>query len=57
MPVFEDHKDPFDRRFVAQGLAEPLILLTGDAKLAQNGTNQSPHDNNRSNSRTLPLQA
>ncbi|MGA7980050.1 MAG: type II toxin-antitoxin system VapC family toxin [Chromatiaceae bacterium] len=38
LPVFEDHKDPFDRLLVAQSLTEPLILLTGDPKLAQYGT-------------------
>ncbi|MCQ1550254.1 MAG: type II toxin-antitoxin system VapC family toxin [Candidatus Accumulibacter phosphatis] len=33
----EDHRDPFDRRLVAQSLSEPLILLTADAKLAKYG--------------------
>jgi PIN domain nuclease of toxin-antitoxin system len=38
LPVFNDHKDPFDRLLVAQALSEPLILLTADAKLARYGT-------------------
>lgn len=38
LPVYPDHKDPFDRLLVAQSLAEPLILLTVDAKLARYGT-------------------
>lgn len=38
LPVFEDHKDPFDRLLVAQSLAEPLILLSADAKLARYGS-------------------
>jgi PIN domain nuclease of toxin-antitoxin system len=29
------HRDPFDRMLVAQSMAEPLILLTNDAILAQ----------------------
>jgi PIN domain nuclease of toxin-antitoxin system len=37
MPLFADHKDPFDRLLVAQSLSEPLILLTVDAKLARYG--------------------
>jgi PIN domain nuclease of toxin-antitoxin system len=37
LPVFTDHKDPFDRLLVAQSLSEPLILLTVDAKLARYG--------------------
>jgi PIN domain nuclease of toxin-antitoxin system len=35
LPVFADHKDPFDRLLVAQSLTEPLMLLTADAKLAR----------------------
>jgi PIN domain nuclease of toxin-antitoxin system len=31
------HKDPFDRMLVAQGLAEPLVLLTNDAVLGGYG--------------------
>ena len=31
------HKDPFDRMLVAQGLAEPLVLLTNDGVLADYG--------------------
>ena len=38
LPVFADHKDPFDRLLVAQSLSEPFILLTVDAKLARYGT-------------------
>jgi PIN domain nuclease of toxin-antitoxin system len=38
LPVFDDHKDPFDRLLVAQSQSEPLILLTSDAKLARYGT-------------------
>lgn len=38
LPVFDDHKDPFDRLLVAQSLTEPLILLSCDEKLARYGT-------------------
>lgn len=31
------HKDPFDRMLVAQALAEDLMLVTADCKLAQYG--------------------
>jgi PIN domain nuclease of toxin-antitoxin system len=31
------HRDPFDRMLVAQSLAEPLVLLTNDAVLADYG--------------------
>lgn len=37
LPVFEDHRDPFDRLPVAQSLTEPLLLVTGDQKLARYG--------------------
>ncbi len=37
LPVFDDHKDPFDRLPVAQSLSEPLILLSYDDKLARYG--------------------
>jgi PIN domain nuclease of toxin-antitoxin system len=37
LPVFDDHKDPFDRLLVAQSLAKPLIFLTCDDKLARYG--------------------
>lgn len=37
LPRFEDHKDPFDRLLVAQCLAEPLLMLTTDAKLGRYG--------------------
>lgn len=38
LPSFDDHRDPFDRLLVAQSLAEPLILLTVDSKLARYGS-------------------
>lgn len=38
LPSFDDHRDPFDRLLVAQSLAEPLILLTVDGKLARYGS-------------------
>lgn len=38
LPVFDDHKDPFDRLLIAQSLSEPLILLTTDHKLARYGS-------------------
>ena len=38
LPLFDDHKDPFDRLLVAQSLSEPLILLTTNEKLARYGT-------------------
>ena len=38
LPIFADHKDPFDRLLVAQAISEPLILLTVDSKLARYGT-------------------
>ena len=38
LPVFADHKDPFDRLLVAQSPSEPLILLTRDARLTRYGT-------------------
>lgn len=38
LPVFDGHKDPFDRLLIAQSLTEPLILLTADAKLARYGS-------------------
>ena len=28
------HRDPFDRMIVAQAIAEPMRLLTGDGQLA-----------------------
>ena len=38
LPVFDDHRDPFDRLLVAQSQAEPLVLLTVDAALARYGS-------------------
>ena len=38
LPLFDDHKDPFDRLLVAQSLTEPAILLTADAKLTHYGS-------------------
>jgi len=32
LPVFPDHRDPFDRLLVAQAAVEGLRLLTADAK-------------------------
>ena len=37
LPVFPDHKDPFDRLLVSQSASEPLVLLTRDAKLGKYG--------------------
>jgi len=37
LPVFTDHKDPFDRLLVSQAASEPLILLTADSKLGRYG--------------------
>lgn len=37
LPVFEDHRDPFDRLLVAQSQTEPLVLLTADAALTRYG--------------------
>jgi len=37
LPLFEDHKDPFDRLLVAQSQSEPLLLLTADQRLARYG--------------------
>lgn len=38
LPGFDDHRDPFDRLLIAQSMAEPLILLTADGKLARYGS-------------------
>ena len=38
LPLFDDHKDPFDRLLVAQSLTEPAIFLTADTKLARYGS-------------------
>lgn len=38
LPVFNDHRDPFDRLLVAQSQTEPLVLLTADSKLARYGS-------------------
>jgi PIN domain nuclease of toxin-antitoxin system len=38
LPVFEDHRDPFDLLLVAQSQTEPLVFLTADAKLARYGS-------------------
>ncbi len=37
LPLFDDHRDPFDRLLVAQSLSEPLLLLTADKRLARYG--------------------
>jgi PIN domain nuclease of toxin-antitoxin system len=33
------HRDPFDRLLVAQGLTEPMALITADSRLAAYGAN------------------
>jgi len=33
LPIFSDHKDPFDRILVAQAIVEELPILTIDAKI------------------------
>jgi PIN domain nuclease of toxin-antitoxin system len=38
LPLFDDHKDPFDRLLIAQSLSEPMILLTADIRLARYGS-------------------
>ena len=38
LPLYDDHKDPFDRLLAAQSQVEPAILLTTDAKLARYGS-------------------
>jgi PIN domain nuclease of toxin-antitoxin system len=38
LPVFADHKEPFDRLLVAQSLSEPVTLLTVDPKLGRYGS-------------------
>jgi PIN domain nuclease of toxin-antitoxin system len=37
LPLFPDHRDPFDRLLVAQSQAEPLLLLTADERLGRYG--------------------
>ncbi len=37
MPLFNDHKDPFDRLLIAQSQCEPLLFLSADQKLARYG--------------------
>lgn len=37
LPLFPDHRDPFDRLLVAQSQSEPLMLLTADARLGRYG--------------------
>ena len=37
LPLFDDHKDPFDRLLVAQSVSEPLQFLTVDARLDRFG--------------------
>ena len=38
LPVFADHKDPFDQLLVAQLLSEPAVLITVDPKLERYGS-------------------
>ena len=35
LPVFEDHKDPFDRLLIAQAMNRGLSLMTSDKKFKQ----------------------
>ena len=37
MPMFDDHRDPFDRLLVAQSRTEPLLFITADQRLARYG--------------------
>ena len=37
LPVFPDHKDPFDRMLVAQALVEGLPIVSKDRKFARYG--------------------
>jgi PIN domain nuclease of toxin-antitoxin system len=37
LPLFDDHKDPFDRLLIAQSSSEPLLFLTVDKRLARYG--------------------
>ena len=37
LPIFDDHRGPFDRLLVAQSRIEPLVLLTADSALARYG--------------------
>ncbi len=37
LPLFDDHRDPFDRLLVAQSRSEPLLLLTADKRLTRYG--------------------
>ncbi len=37
LPVFTDHKDPFDRMLVAQALVEGLPIVSSDKKLGRYG--------------------
>lgn len=38
LPMFDDHKDPFDRLLAAQSITEPLIFVTTDRKLTRYGS-------------------
>ncbi len=37
LPMFDDHKDPFDRLLVSQSQCEPLTFVTVDQRLARYG--------------------
>lgn len=37
LPLFDDHRDPFDRLLVAQSYSEPLLFLTADKRLVRYG--------------------
>jgi len=38
LPLFEDHRDPFDRMLVAQAFVSDLVLVTADSKIQQHRT-------------------
>ncbi|SMF49930.1 type II toxin-antitoxin system VapC family toxin [Pseudobacteriovorax antillogorgiicola] len=35
LPVFDDHKDPFDRLIIAQAISENLTVVTSDDKFSR----------------------
>jgi PIN domain nuclease of toxin-antitoxin system len=38
LPLFEDHRDPFDRMLVAQAFVSDLVLVTADSKIQHHQT-------------------
>ncbi len=38
LPLFEDHRDPFDRMLVAQAFVSGLVIVTADNKIRQHQT-------------------